>query len=61
MNSKQTPNVPPANANATEPTPSIEAGSSAGPGPHNVLLLGVAFGIALLVAAGVVFIILGDW
>ena len=56
MNSEQTPDAPPDNLNAAHPTPSGEVEDSAETGPHKVLLLAAAFGIALLVAAGVLFV-----
>ena len=59
MNSEQTPDTPPANPNATDPSSSAEGAQPTKPGANKVLLLAVAFGIALLVAAGVLFVGLG--
>lgn len=59
MNSEQTPDTVPANLNAADPTPSGEVENPAEPRPNKVLLLAVAFGIALLIAAGVLFVGLG--
>jgi hypothetical protein len=59
MNSEQTPDTPPANPNSTNPSSPADGEKPAKPGANKVLLLAVAFGIALLVAAGVLFVGLG--